>query len=820
VKYQHFGQFIADFEKNNDRLALSITPFIRTEQYTYKELMRLIYQTAHYLRDSGVRADDRIMIIAGNSPEWVQLFLGSQLLGIIVVPVDVRSSSAVAERIIQKVQPVRIFRGKYVMTELDKHPETYILDNLQKLITVHFDHRPRHPLSGHETAVIVFTSGTTAAPKGVVLTQRNILADVNRATTAINVDPNWRFLSVLPLSHMYELTGGCLVALASGSTVYYVTSITPSAITSALVSNHITTMLAIPQLLTLFMEQIYQTAKQQGKARSLAWSFQIAPYLPLKWRRLIFRPVHKRLGGHLRYVVTGGAPIPPAIARDWEKMGIFALEGYGLTETSPVLTVNRLEERRFGSAGLVLPDVQVRIAEDGEIQAKGDVVFSRYWQNPVATRGAFTSDGWFKTGDIGHLENGWLYIQGRQAFRIVLPSGLKVMPEDVEVETAKQSQLGQCCIVGVKTSAGEEVCAVIITDEPDREIESAIKLVNDRLESFQHISSWLRWPEADFPRTRLLKVDRRAVQAWANQVNRSADTGIKQETDSILRLIGLVVDRPNSRVKESDRLADMGLDSLKRLTLVSLIEEQLGVAVSEEYISQTTTLAGLRKIIKKAGPAATPQTQPSWPFILPVRFIGNAIRDSFIRYLLRIWVQLRVEGKENLNELTQPALFIFNHSDDFDGLVVYRSLPRSLRRRLTVAVGADVMQKHWPLAFLARFLYGGFSFARSEPYLPSLRYVARMLEGGWNVALAPEGKISVSGELQPFKQGIGLLAVELQVPVVVVKITGLHGTVPLHAKWPQKRSQVTVHVSRPFTFSLETGYEEVTKRLQSVMAEL
>jgi long-chain acyl-CoA synthetase len=364
---------------------------------------------------------------------------------------------------------------------------------------------------------------------------------------------------------------------------------------------------------------------------------------------------------------------------------------------------------------------------------------------------------------------------------------------------------------------------VVISDCADEAVANAIAQVNSQLESFQHIDDWRRWPHGDFPRTRLLKIDRRLVQRWANaaEADRATPTsGPEPADDSLIRIIRLSLGDSSATVNEPDRLADIGLDSLRRLNVVALIEEELGVTISDESVTPATTVGQLRQIVSDASPVEHEVRRPAWPYWTWVRVIGDGLREGVIRAVVRIWVRTDVVGAEELDSLDAPAIFIFNHGDDFDGPVVYQALPRRIRRRLAVATAADVMADHKVLAFVVRLCFAGFDFARAEPYMPSMEYVGQMLDRGWNVLIAPEGRISTTGELQSFKSGIGLLAVSLGVAVVPMKTVGLVGTVPLHAKWPRKRSRATVRIGRPMFFGPQMGYEDVTETLRGAMEAL
>jgi long-chain acyl-CoA synthetase len=622
---------------------------------------------------------------------------------------------------------------------------------------------------------------------------------------------------------MYELTGECCM-LSSGVGIYYLPTIAPLAIVKALNEFKITTILAVPQLLTLFKQRIVQTAATEGQAGTLNFGLKVAPYLPKKIRRILFKKVHKKLGGHLRLVITGGAPIPIDVANFWENMGVRALQGYGLTETSPILTVNKLHGKFRDSQGQALHNVELKIDENGELLAKGPSIFKKYWQNPEQTALTFAADDWFKTGDMGRIENGWLKIQGRAKFVIVLSSGLNVFPEDIELVAEKSKVFKEICVVGVKTNDGEEVFAAVVSDKKEKIINKAIAEINKQLEDFQHISSWGRWPDAEFPRTLLLKVDRKNVQKWANDKEELApnNESIKNATsEPLINIIKSSLDNQKTVISDGDRLADIGLDSLKRLAVLSMIEEQLGVHIPETKIDKNTTIKNLRKLIAKGSHAQTNVKRPKWQFNKTVRFLGSIFRETVARGLLRLCVKIvKVEGLDSLKNINSPAIYIFNHVDSFDVPVVYRVLPRRIRDKIAVAAADDVMKRHMLLTITSRLGYAAYNLDRLETILPSLEYTASLIDKGWSIAIAPEGHVSKNGHLQNFKSGIGLLAVETGVPIIPIKTIGLAGTLPLDKKWPQKFSRVTVKIGSPITINKNLSYEKATKQLHKAMKRL
>jgi long-chain acyl-CoA synthetase len=814
MQFDNFGEYVTNLERSEPRDALVMRRGLKVQRLTHGGLQRRSYQCARYLLDSGVREGDRVMVAAHNSIQWIELLLGALLVGAIIVPVDVQSSDETLNRAIELTSP-RLLFATGTRRGLDR--TTVDIDGLDESISKFAeDPLPKTPRGGM-AALIVFTSGTTADPKGVVLTQSNLLANIAALLERIDVPPWWRLLSVLPLSHTYELTGS-LTVLVRGACIYYPANVSPLEIRRSLVDFEITTILAIPQLLTLMLDEIRQRAASQHRSKVLDVALSVGGHLPWPVRRLLFTSVHRQLGGHLGVVVTGGAPIPPEVARVWEAMGVRAVQGYGLTETSPILTVNSLDDRPLDSPGRPLANVQLRIGEDGEIQVRGPTVFVEYWQRPDTTRKAFTDDGWFRTGDVGELRGGYLRIRGRLKFAIVRSSGLKVFPEDVELATP--DDIESICVVGVHTASEERVCAVVATAHSDQEIERMVATMNSHLASFQHIDEWRRWPTRDFPRTRLLKVDRRQVEEWANSpAPDKTEEDVTPSDDPLAEILRSSLGDQRANFADSDRLADIGLDSLRRLTIASLLEERLGVNISDESLRPTTTVGELRRLVGEVEPSTSRIVRRRWTYLPWVRQIGDGVRDHVIWPLVHHWVHLEVQGEENLRG-NGASLMIFNHSDDWDGPVIYQALPKELRCHLAVATADDVMRQHRALAFIVRLCFAGFEFARSEPYLPSLQYVGTLLDRGWSVLIAPEGRISVTGELQQFKTGIGLLAVDLGAAVIPMKTVNLHGTVPLHAKWPRRHTNVVVRIGAPMRFSAHEDYEDVTRRLRDAMIAL
>ena len=346
----------------------------------------------------------------------------------------------------------------------------------------------------------MFTSGTTGDPKGVMLTHRNLTANVEGITQYITVARSSRLLSILPLSHMYEQMGGLFMTLYSGGSVTYPTSRQPTVLSRTMRERKITTMLLVPQALELLMNGIEREVSRQGKERLWARLLSIAERIPFGLRRHVFRTVHKQFGGKLDLIVSGGAALDGDLGRKWELLGVKVLQGYGATEASPVISNHTMDERRPESTGRPLPNVQVRISEQGEILVKGENVTPGYYNAPEETAKAF-EDGWYKTGDLGYFDDdGFLHIQGRIKDMIVLSSGQNVYPQDIQSILARHPSVVDTVVVGLPRGASVEVHAVLILNDPNA-ARQAVDWTNSQLAEHQRVRGFTVWPNEDFPRT-------------------------------------------------------------------------------------------------------------------------------------------------------------------------------------------------------------------------------------------------------------------------------------------------------------------------------
>ena len=449
------GRTIVDFlrdavKAHGPRDALLFKPGFRYQRWSYDRLWAESGQVATLLQRRGLSKGDQVLVWGPNCPQWVLIFFGCLRAGVIAVPLDLRSAPDYVERVISRITPKLAFTSRYTpRDDVDIGLPEITFENLESEI---YDlPEPEHvAIQPDDLAEVMFTSGTTGDPKGVMLTHRNLAANIEGITQYITCNTSSRLLSILPLSHMYEQMGGLLTVLHFGASVTYPTSRQPTVLARTMRERQITTMLLVPQGLELLMNGIEREVRRQGKGALWDKLLKIAERTPYPLRRRLFGRVHKQFGGKLDFIVSGGAALDPELGRKWELMGVKIVQGYGATEASPVISNHTLHERRPDSVGRPLPNVEVKISEDGEILVRGDNISPGYWNSPEQTAAAFDGD-WYRTGDIGLFDDdGYLHIRGRMKDMIVLPSGQNVYPDDIQAVLNRHPNVTDSAVVGLQ----------------------------------------------------------------------------------------------------------------------------------------------------------------------------------------------------------------------------------------------------------------------------------------------------------------------------------------------------------------------------------
>jgi len=802
------------FEKRGNHEVFVYRTGIRRFTFTYSWLYSSSLKMSSYLLKKGIKSGDRVAIWAPNDPFWAVSYFGIILSGAIVVPIDFASGRKRAETIIKLSGTKFIIQSSYKFEKLTKESSafTVMIEDLRFLLKSIKPIEKLFIAKSNDMVEIVYTSGTTGDPKGVVLTHKNIVTNILQASNHISNALLPHFLSVLPLSHMMEQTVGFLVPLYRGNKIIYLRTIKPTAIMQALKEEDVSVMLVVPRFLSLLKNTIERELSSKGL--SGLTRFKIA-------RKIIAKSIRKKFGEDFQMFFTGGAGLPGEVFAFWQEMGFRVVEGYGLTECSPILSANTFDEQVKGSVGKPLKGIKIKL-ENKEILVKGENIFKGYYQNPQATEKAF-KDGWFRTGDYGEIDkDGFIFIKGRKKDVIVNASGINIYPDEIEAILNKIEFVKESCVIGLEKTEGEEVHAVLLLKNKDADPHKIIKSANDALDPLAQITGFSLWSEFDFPRTTTLKIQKFKVKEKIMNVSKK-ETGISEDT--LLNLLANVSKKPESEIKESSLLtSDLGLNSLSRLELINYLEQEYRVDLEDTIINQNTTVSDLRKLLEKREKIKKQRGLWLWlnsPF-------GRAIRETidtiFHKPLSHLFFDLEVQGLANVKNLKGPVVFIANHVSYLDQPAIMYSLPRHIRYKTASATREEFFFSEEGTPLFNKILFPYSMIAFNEFLLPqksgfrkSLSFMGKLIDRGVNILVFPEGTRTKNGELGPFMQGLGLLGKELQVPIVPIKIVGMEKIYPRGTKFP-KKGKCTVIFGKPIEFTTESPSEIIQKSRQAVLS--
>jgi len=812
--------------------ALIIKPGVRDRVTTYAALECDASRFARLLQDRGVEKGDRVLIWAPNMPEWVVCFFGCLRAGATLVPLDVRSAPDFVASVVRQTEPVLavLSRTTERLAERIAVP-SLLLEELESSLPGPESGPERVVVAPDDLAEIIFTSGTTGDPKGVMLSHRNILSNVRGADQVLAVSDRFRFLSLLPLSHMFEQNVGLLAPLSGGARIVYPVSRQPSILFRTLAEHRVTTLVVVPQVLQLLLNGIEREAERKDRAQQLARAFAIAPRLPRGMRRLLFRSVHAKMGGALDLVLSGGAALDPALAERWELLGVSVLQGYGATEASPIITGDRPGHRRAHAVGPAYPGVEVRVASDGEVLARGKNIFKGYWRNPEATARAL-EDGWYHTGDLGELDTeGFLSLKGRKKDMIVLSNGQNVYPEDIETTLGRQPGVAEAVVIGLpRPEAHVEVHAVLLLREAVESVAAAaVAAANRILAEHQRIQGWTIWPREDFPRTHTLKVKKHEVlqllaELTAGKPAAPPDPVAADGANPLLRIVAEATSVAATQIQSTSTLGDdLHLDSLGRVELLSAIEEELGAYVDEAAISSTTTVEDLERLIAAAPRTRDGDTYPVWPRHPVVGLLRELALQALVFSIYRLCYRIRVIGGDRIANFRPPALIAVNHNFGvgtigLDPPAAWLALP--LRRRLrTATAGEEHAVFDDPIKGRISLFMNSFPLSKEGNVRGTLEQIGRLLDLGWSVLIFPEGILTVGGPIQPFMRGTGLIAVEARTPVIPMRIVVERSSF-LEGRRFTHRGALTILFGEPLVFPPGTSYTEATERIEAAVRGL
>ncbi|HEV3141997.1 MAG TPA: AMP-binding protein, partial [Vicinamibacterales bacterium] len=580
----------------------------RSRTYTYPDVGRAASAFAARLHAFGLRKGDKVLFWSENRPEWIVAFWGCLLRGIVVVPIDYRASPDFLARV------GRIVSAKLILIGQDVPPlggargapmrETFdaAIWTLPEL-----DWRAREEalpdvaIDRDDVAEIIFTSGATADPKGVLITHRNVLANVVPVEREVLKYRKWskpfhplRFLNLLPLSHMFGQAMATFIPPMLSGVVVFMRGYNPVDIAAQIKSRRVSVLVSVPKILDVLsdhMARVDETARALHEDAGARGFKPSGNHFLVRWWR--YRAVHRMLGWKFWSFVVGAAPLDPGLESFWSELGYVVIQGYGLTETAPIVSLNHPFGTKRGSVGKAIPGVEVKIAPDGEILVRGENVTQGYFNAAEETARAF-EDGWFHTGDVGEIgPDGQMYIRGRKKEMIVTPEGLNVFPEDVERVLDDVKGVRESAVVGVAIGSEERVHAVLIAD-PGADVDAIVRDANARLQDHQKIRRALVWPGPELPRTEgTKKLKRAAIRDWVT--SGGAPAAVKAGADQLAALLAKYAGRADLPANTS--LEQLGLSSLDRVELMVAIEDAFQTHIDEAAFSEARDLSQLRSLI-------------------------------------------------------------------------------------------------------------------------------------------------------------------------------------------------------------------------------
>jgi long-chain acyl-CoA synthetase len=844
------AESIAEFFLENFRAHAHETAYrqrrgYRTESFTYDDVLKLASRFACMLAAQGTTRGDRVMLWGENSAQWVAVFFGCALSGVIAVPMDDGASAEFALRVFQQADAKLLIVSRRHVHDCAGLPIATLPLDAQTLDPGSVS-PPAVVLGRDDVLQIVFTSGTTADPKGVVITHGNVLANINPLEREIRgymkyerlVHP-LRFLNLLPLSHVFGQFLGMFLPPLLGATVIFQEELKPSEVVNMIRRERVSVLVSVPRVLQSVQQKVERDLEDRGRALAFRRRFAAAKdrhFLRRWWR---FRAIRRQFGWKFWAFISGGAALDATTEEFWGRLGYAVIQGYGLTETTSLISVNHPFRLGKGSIGKVLPGREVKLAEDGEILVRGDGVASGYW-NKTGAPGVSDEQGWYRTGDLGALDDaGNLYFKGRKKDVIVTPGGTNVYPEDLEAALRQQPEVKDCVVVGIERGGNAEPCAVVILREGPggtaASLEEAVRRANQSLADFQRMTTWVEWPHEDFPRTSTQKPRRNLIRDAAQaQILHAGQSG-DRESGPLAGLVARVTGRATGYLRADASLdSDLGLSSLDRVELMSAIEDRYQIDLSETRFSAVNTVGDLERMLRGEATPTAGYHYPSWTLRWPVTWLRLLTHYLLLRPAVVLLGWPRIIGREHLRGVKGPLLVISNHVGDVDGGFILTALPGRFRHRLATATGGEALEalRTPPLGrnFFLRIydrmqwilgvsLLNLFPLPREAGFRRSFAYAGEAVDRGYSVLVFPEGGHTTDGKMNPFRSGIGLLAANLGIPVLPMRIDGLFELKQAGRKFapPWK---ITLRIGVPKKFQPGTEPEKIATELQRAVEGL
>lgn len=825
-RYDHLLDLLEEVAERHDlSAALMVLEEDGFARVSYRDLRDRAQATASRLRLAGVGPGDRVIVSGQNHPDWVIAFFGVLWAGGVVVPVDPTMQGDAARRISEAAEvSVAILDAKsrdtfgsaLVTSCYDLHEVTAPLSEA--------DPEPvaRAAPTADTVASVLFTSGTTGVPKGVMLTHGNFTSLLASLSKLFDLGEDDRILSVLPLHHTFEFSCGLLLPLSRGTRILYLGEVNGERLSSGLREGRVTAMVGVPALWQLLERRIRGQVREQGRAFEMAvdagleLNRMIGSSTGLDLGRVFFAPIHQRLGGNIRYLISGGSALPPDTHKMFSGLGLHLAEGYGLTEAAPVLTVARGGPgEKAGHVGKAIPGVEIRIQDPddkgvGEVLARGANVMEGYWANREATSSVIDKDGWLHTGDLGRLDHkGRLHLVGRAKEVVVTASGENIYLDDLESRFGAIRGVSEYAFVGLDDPRGGERLGLLAVPEEDQRdrnvrheaVRRALKTAIDGLPTGQR-PAVVHLVDAPLPRTATRKVKRKEVRAVLERiVAASLSPGARGEGlhGPVAHAIASVAGKGEGRLELSQRMIeDLAFDSLMWVELSSALDALEGGSPGVDALSRCETVGDVIRLLGESAPVAEGEEKIAEKVEIPAMLAGplkNALgmgQHAFYHRLL----DMKVTGSAYIPQ-NRPVIVVSNHSSHLDMGLVKMALGPYGSRIVALAAKDYFFEGNKYLVAYFEQLTNLEPLDRKAGFRASFEQARRVVEEGNVVLIFPEGTRSPDGSLQPFKPLVGKLALETGVDLLPMWLGNTTTVLPKGAIVPRGR-KLTVNIGPPF----------------------
>ena len=844
---------LEDFARFAGDVAVVQTRGYRREKLTYGELSVNAWIWNLLLVQRGIVAGDRVLLWGHNSAEWVACFWGILLSRAIVVPMDAGASTGFVQRVIQDAG-VKLILREASLPELPGSLPSLIINESKDVFEAPEPEMKGKVDPGHDDmrgtiAEILYTSGTTGEPRGVVLTHGNFLANLEPLEKGIDEYRKYerwfhplRFVTLVPLSHVFGQFMALFVPPLLGATIVFEPSTNPGEIIRAVKRERATALIAVPRMLDLLKSGLERDLEGRGQSSWLRRTLERANGRKFLRRAWMFRRVHHRFSWKFWAFISGGAALSNDTESFFKRMGYAVVQGYGMTETASLISLNHPFRAAEGSVGKILPGREFKLAEDGEILVRGENVAAGYWKSGVLQPSG--EEGWLHTGDVGEMDaEGNLRFRGRKKNVIVTAAGLNVYPDDLENALRPQRGVRDCVVIPLAQDGNDEPCAILLMQDSSESVaRAAVDGANALLAEYQRIRRWALWPEFDFPRTSTGKPRLPAIASSARELLNGqpvTHSGLFVRPSGPNAVSGLVA-MVGRREEDSTHLEqELNLSSLDRVELMSALEEKFRVELNETSFAEAKTVGDVERLLRQPpdGYNKASYVYPRWSQWELVRWFRLAVYYALAWPATQILGHPKIIGREHLRKLQGPVLVVSNHiTRRADIGLILAALPLRFRHRLATAMGGESLQRmhrpprdwffarrwaYWLGYWLVTALFNVFPLPQFSGFRESFRFAGESVDRGYSVLIFPEGEVNNSedGRMAPFQSGIGLLAENLGVPIVPMRLDGV---------WQMKRErrrlahigEITVRIGKPVTFAPGTPPDEIARRLESILSSL